>query len=158
MPDKKQTSFSSPSVFNRKARYEYDILDEYEAGIVLKGSEIKALRSGKATIGDAFATEKKEEVWLHNLHIPQYRLANRHNHEPKRPRKLLLHKREIRKLIGVLQTKGLTLIPLALFFNEKGMVKVTLAVGKGKKSHDKRRTEKDRDWKRQQSRLLKHNV
>ncbi len=158
MASKKKPASSSASVVNRRARYEYEILDEYEAGIVLTGTEVKSLRTGKATIQDAFATEKQEEIWLHNLHIPEYKAGNRHNHAPKRPRKLLLHKREIRKLIGLLQTKGLTLIPLSLFFNDKGIVKVKLAVGRGKKSHDKRETEKRRDWDRQKQRLMKQDV
>lgn len=154
----KQTSSATQPIHNRRARYEYELLDEYEAGIALTGSEVKSLRNGRATIQDAFATEKHSEIWLHNLHIPEYKAANRLNHAPKRPRKLLLHKREIRKLIGVLQTKGLTLIPLSLYFNEDGRVKVKLAVGRGKKAHDKRETEKQRDWQRQKQRLLKQDV
>lgn len=155
---KKHTPQDSPTIFNRKARHEYELLDEYEAGIVLTGTEVKSLRSGKANIQDAFATVRDEELWLHNLYISEYTAGNRFNHEPKRQRKLLLHKREIRKLIGLLEQKGLTLVPLSLFFNNKGYVKVKLAVGRGKKSHDKRASEKDRDWKRQQSRIMKHDI
>lgn len=157
-PKKKARDNYSPSIFNRKARHEYELLDEYEAGIVLFGTEVKSLRAGKANIGDAFATEKDEEIWLHNLSISEYAQGNINNHTPKRPRKLLMHKREIRKLIGLLQTKGLTLVPLEIFFNKRGLVKVRLAVGRGKKAHDKRASEKDRDWQRQKSRILKHTL
>ena len=145
-----------PTILNRRARYEYELLDEYEAGIVLVGTEVKSLRAGKANVGDAFAIHKDNELWLHNLHISEYHGGNRFNHEPKRPRKLLLKKREISKLIGQLQVKGLTLVPLAVLFNDKGLVKIKLAVGRGKKAHDKRESEKERDWSREKSRLLKH--
>jgi SsrA-binding protein len=144
-----------PSILNRRARFEYEILEELDAGIVLTGTEVKSLRAGKANIQDAFAIHKEGEMWLQNLHIAEYHGGNRFNHEPKRPRKLLLKKREIQKLIGLLQTKGLTLVPLMLFFNEKGLVKVKMAVGRGKKAHDKRETEKERDWQREKGRLLK---
>ncbi len=144
-----------PSILNRRARFEYELLEEFEAGIVLTGTEVKSLRAGKANVADAFAIHKENEMWLHNLHIAEYHGGNRFNHEPKRPRKLLLKKREIQKLIGLLQTKGLTLVPLALIFNEKGLVKVKLAVGRGKKAHDKRESEKERDWTREKGRLLK---
>jgi SsrA-binding protein len=155
---KKPNATHAPTIFNRKAKFEYEFLDEYEAGIVLTGTEVKSLRAGKANIQDAFANEKNTEIWLHNLHISEYSEGNINNHTPKRPRKLLLHKKEIRKLIGTLQEKGLTLIPLQLFFNDKGKVKVKLIVGRGKKAHDKRATEKDRDWQRQKSRIMKHDV
>ena len=147
-----------PSIFNRKARYEYELMDEYEAGIILTGTEVKSLRAGKANIQDAFAIEKDEEIWLHNLHIAEYHGGNKFNHVPKRPRKLLLKKKEINKLIGLLQTKGLTLIPLCLFFNDRGLAKLKMAVGRGKKAHDKRDTEKQRDWDREKGRLLKNDV
>jgi SsrA-binding protein len=147
-----------PSLYNRKARYDYELLGEYEAGIILTGTEVKSLRAGRATIGDAFAIEKDEEIWLHNLHIAEYHGGNKFNHVPKRPRKLLLKKKEINKLIGLLQTKGLTLVPLALYFNDRGLVKVKMAVGRGKKAHDKRESEKERDWNREKSRIMKHDV
>ncbi len=155
---KKSPENHAPTIFNRKAKFEYEFLDEYEAGIVLTGTEVKSLRAGKANIQDAFADIKDNQVWLHNLYISEYSQGNINNHTPKRPRKLLLHKREIRKLIGTLQEKGLTLIPLRLFFNNKGMVKVVMIVGRGKKAHDKRADVKDRDWQRQKSRIMKHDV
>jgi SsrA-binding protein len=154
----KKERAAQPSIFNRKARYEYELLGEYEAGIMLTGTEVKSLRAGRANLQDAFAVEKQEEIWLHNLHISEYHGGNKFNHVPKRPRKLLLHKKEIQKLIGLLQTKGLTLIPLSLFFNDRGLVKVRMAVGRGKKAHDKRETEKERDWNREKSRILKNDV
>jgi SsrA-binding protein len=142
-------------IVNRRAKYEYEILQEIEAGIVLMGSELKSIRTGKVNLQDAFAVQKLEEIWLHNLHISEYGLAKHFSHEPKRQRKLLLHKKEIRKLIGLLQTQGITLIPLKLYFNEKGRVKLLLAVGKGKKAHDKRESEKQKDWVRERGRILK---
>jgi SsrA-binding protein len=153
---KKSSQFSE--IINRKARFEYEILQEYEAGIVLLGSEVKSIRQGKINFQDAFATQKHEEIWLHNMNISEYSGANRFNHEPKRPRKLLLHKREIRKLIGLLQTQGITLVPLKLYFNDDGRIKLSVGVAKGKKTHDKRETEKQRDWNREKSRLLKNDV
>lgn len=155
---KKRPVNDSPTILNRRARYEYELLQEYEAGIVLMSTEVKALREGKANVQDAFAVEKNEELWLHQLHISEYKAGNRFNHAPLRPRKLLLHRREIKKMIGLLQTKGLTLIPLKIYFNEDGRVKVLMALGKGKKAHDKRDSEKDRDWQRQKERIMKHDV
>ena len=144
-----------PTILNRRARFEYELLEQYEAGIVLTGTEVKSLRAGKANVQDAFAIHKDGEMWLYNLHIAEYHGGNRFNHEPKRPRKLLLKKREIQKLLGLLQTKGLTLVPLALFFNDKGLVKAKLAVGRGKKAHDKRESEKERDWSCEKGRIMK---
>lgn len=140
---------------NRKARFEYEILETVEAGIVLVGSEVKSLRLGKTNISEAFADERNGEVYLINLNIEEYKGANRFNHEPKRPRKLLLHKREQNKLLGAIQRKGVTLIPLQMYFNHKGIAKVTLGIGKGKKLYDKRATEKERDWQRDKARGLK---
>jgi SsrA-binding protein len=140
---------------NRKARFEYEILETVEAGIVLVGSEVKSLRLGKTNITEAFADERNGEVYLINLNIEEYKGANRFNHEPKRPRKLLLHKREQNKLLGAIQRKGVTLIPLQMYFNHKGIAKVTLGIGKGKKLYDKRATEKERDWQRDKARGLK---
>lgn len=139
---------------NRRARYDYFITDQLEAGIVLTGSEVKSLRNGRASIAESYATEKDGEIYLINAHIPEYGPANRFNHEPKRHRKLLLHRREINRIIGALQRKGVTLIPLELFFNEKGIAKLDLGLATGKKKHDKRETEKNRDWQRQKARIM----
>ena len=141
---------------NRRARHDYAIEDVYEAGLVLTGTEVKTLRNGRATIGDAYATiDDSGEAWLINANIPEYLQANRFNHEPKRSRKLLLHKRQINRLIGAVERDGMTLIPLKLYFNEQGRVKLQLALAKGKKLHDKRETEKKRDWNREKGRLLR---
>ena len=140
---------------NRKARFNYEIGEAFEAGIALTGTEIKSLRNGKATIAESYADAKDGEIWLVNSNIPEYLQANRNNHAPKRPRKLLLHKRQINKLIGAVERDGMTLVPLKLYFNEKGRAKVELALAKGKKLHDKRETEKQRDWQRDKARLLR---
>ncbi len=140
---------------NRKARFNYAIEDTLEAGIVLTGPEVKSIRTGKATIAESYADSKGGEIWLINANIPEYLQANRFNHEPKRSRKLLLHKRQINRLIGAVERDGMTLIPLKLYFNEQGRVKLQLALAKGKKLHDKRETEKKRDWNREKGRLLR---
>ncbi len=140
---------------NRKARYAYAIDETLEAGIMLMGSEVKSLRSGKTTIGEAYAHAKDGELWLVNSYIPEYLQANRMNHEPKRTRKLLVHKREAARLAAAIQREGMTLIPLKLYFNAKGKAKIELGVAKGKKLHDKRATEKDRDWQRDKARLMR---
>jgi SsrA-binding protein len=140
---------------NRKARFNYEIVDTYEAGIALTGTEVKSLRGGKATIGEAYAGPSGEEFFLFNAYIPEYLQANRFNHETKRPRRLLLHKRQINKLIGATQREGFTVIPLKIYFNEKGRAKVELGLGRGKKLHDKRETEKERTWNRERSRLMR---
>jgi SsrA-binding protein len=140
---------------NRKARFHYEILDTYEAGIALTGTEVKSLRQGKATIGEAYAGPSGEEFFLFNAYIPEYLQANRFNHETRRPRRLLLHKRQINKLIGATQREGFTLIPLKIYFNDKGRAKVELGLGRGKKLHDKRETEKERTWNREKARLMR---
>lgn len=140
---------------NRKARHEYHILQTYEAGIVLVGTEVKALREGKANLVDSYAAIKNGEVWLVGAHISEYKQGNINNHNPTRDRKLLLNKSEIRKLIGKTKEKGLTLIPLRLYF-KKGRVKVELALAKGKKSYDKRETIAKRDFQREQERRIKY--
>lgn len=140
---------------NRKARFNYEIIDTMEAGIALTGTEVKSLRGGKSTLGEAFAGPKGEELWLFNSYIPEYLEANRFNHLPKRDRKLLLHRRQIDKWIGAVQREGMTIIPLKIYFNDKGRAKVELGLGKGKKLHDKRETEKKRDWDREKGRLLR---
>ena len=140
---------------NRKARYSYDILDVFEAGIVLAGSEVKSLRAGKSNIAESYATAEGGEIYLINAYIPGYAEANRFNHEEKRPRKLLLHKKEIAKLIIGVQREGMTLVPLKLYFNDRGRAKMELALAKGRKLHDKRQAEKTRDWDRQKARVLR---
>ena len=140
---------------NRKARHEFFIEDVFEAGIVLQGTEVKSLRTGKSTIGESYAEVRGGEAWLVNANIPEYSHGNRQNHDPKRPRKLLLHRRQIDKLGGAVQRDGMTLVPLSMFFDGSGRAKVELALAKGKQLHDKRQTSKDRDWKRQQQRLLR---
>ncbi|MEI2387721.1 SsrA-binding protein SmpB [Breoghania sp. JC706] len=140
---------------NRKARFNYEIIDTLEAGLELTGTEVKSLRAGKSMIAESYATEQGGEIYLINSFIPEYLQGNRFNHEPKRPRRLLLHKKEINKLIGAIQKDGMTLVPLRLYFNDRGRAKLELAVGRGKKLHDKRETEKKRDWDREKGRLLR---
>src|ERR1700742_4260943 len=141
---------------NRKARYSYAIDETIEAGIMLVGSEVKSLRSGKSTIAESYAyANKSGELYLVNAYIPEYTQASRFNHEPKRQRKLLVHKREAAKLAAATQREGMTLIPLRLYFNPKGIAKIELGVAKGKKLHDKRETEKQRDWQRDKARLMR---
>ena len=143
-------------LINKKAKREYEILDTYVAGIVLSGPEVKSLRLGRANIGDAYADPREGEIWLINCHISEYFNAQKEfQFFPTRPRKLLLHKKEIRKLQGSVQKQGLTLIVLKIFFNNKGIAKIDLGLGRGKKDRDKRADEKDRDWQRQKQRLLK---
>jgi SsrA-binding protein len=140
---------------NRKARFNYEIGEAFEAGIALTGTEVKSLRSGKATIAEAYADARDGEIWLINSNIPEYLQASRFNHAPKRPRKLLLHKRQINKLVGAVEREGMTLVPLKLYFNERGRAKVELALARGKKLHDKRETIKRRSWERERGRLLR---
>ena len=141
---------------NRKARYHYAIGEAFEAGMMLTGTEVKSLRTGRSTIAEAYASvDSKGEVWLINANIPEYRAGNRNNHEPKRLRKLLLKHREIVKLSHGVQREGMTIVPLKLFFNDRGRAKIEIALGKGKQLHDKRETEKQRDWNREKGRLLK---
>jgi SsrA-binding protein len=139
---------------NKKATHEYHIADSWEAGIVLVGPEVKSVRAGKISLAEAFARVDGEEVWLHGMHISPYEPASRENVDPIRPRKLLLHRREIRRLIGAVQQKGFTLVPLDLYLS-KGRVKVTLALGRGKKLHDKRETERRREAERETERAMK---
>ena len=142
---------------NRRARYDYFVEDRFETGIALTGTEVKALRQGEGSIAESYASVDGEEVWLINSHIPEYSHGNRLNHETRRPRKLLLKRREIAKLHGAVTRQGLTLVPLSIYFNGTGRAKVELALARGKKVHDKRETVKERDWKREQQRLLRHN-
>jgi SsrA-binding protein len=140
---------------NRKARHDYFIEDTLEAGLQLLGSEVKSLRSGRASIAEAFAAEKEGDLYLLNAHIPEYESANRFNHAPRRPRKLLLHKREAERLKGRVNREGMTLVPLAIYFNARGIAKCQLGLAKGKHKVDKRQTIKERDWQREQARVLR---
>ncbi|TNE65228.1 MAG: SsrA-binding protein SmpB [Alphaproteobacteria bacterium] len=140
---------------NRKARHLYHIEETFEAGIALQGTEIKSLRTGEANIRESYAEEKNGELWLVNAHIPEFSHGNRFNHEPRRPRKLLMHKREISRLGGAVSRDGMTLVPLQIYFNDRGRAKIAIGLAKGKKLHDKREAEKQRDWDRQKSRLMK---
>ncbi|MBI2430006.1 MAG: SsrA-binding protein SmpB [Ignavibacteriales bacterium] len=144
------------AISNRKARHDYEIIDVYEAGIVLKGPEVKSLRMGRANLQDSYADLKQGEVWLHNMHISPFEQANRFNHDPVRTRKLLLNKSEIRKLIGKTTEKGLTLIPLKVYF-KKGKAKVELALAKGKKEYDRREDIKKREMDRELRRTFRKN-
>jgi SsrA-binding protein len=141
---------------NRKARFDYFIEETFEAGLQLTGTEVKSLRGGRSTIAESYVTEQGGEAWLVNANIPLYASGNRYNHEPKRPRKLLLHRAQISKLIGAIQREGRTVVPLQVYFNDRGRAKIEIALAKGKQAHDKRQTIKDRDWQRQRSRLLSH--
>ena len=140
---------------NRRARFEYFLEDFFEAGIALTGTEVKSLRFGEGSIAESYAEVKDGQVWLVNANVPEYNFGNRFNHEPKRPRKLLLHERQIEKMKTGVSREGMTLIPLSIYFNARGRAKVELALAKGKKLHDKRETVKARDWKRDQQRLLR---
>ena len=141
---------------NRRARFDYFVDERVEAGIALTGTEVKSLRHGEGSIAESYATVDGEEVWLINSHIPEYSHGNRLNHQPKRPRKLLLKGREISKLQGAVARQGLTLVPLSIYFNSRGRAKVEIALARGTKVHDKRETVKERDWKREQQRLLRN--
>ena len=140
---------------NRRARFDYFLEQTYEAGLTLTGTEVKALREGRANIAESYASAEGRELVLINAYIPEYGPANRFNHEPRRPRKLLLHRREIDKMLAAVQRDGRTLVPTRLYFNDKGRVKLELALAKGKKAHDKREVSAERDWKREQGRLLR---
>ena len=139
---------------NRKARHNYFIEETFEAGLALTGTEVKSLRGGRSSIAESYITEDGGEAWLVNADIPEYASGNRFNHERKRPRKLLLHKKQINTLIGAIQREGRTVVPLQVYFNEQGRAKVEIALVTGKQAHDKRQAIKDRDWKRQRARLL----
>jgi SsrA-binding protein len=141
---------------NRRARYDYQIGETFEAGLMLTGTEVKSLRTGKATIAESYASvDRSGEVFLVNANIPEYLQANRFNHDPKRPRKLLLKSREIVKLVQGTERQGMTIVPLKIYFNEKGRAKIEIALARGKQLHDKRETEKQRDWNREKGRLLR---
>ena len=139
---------------NRRARFDYQIDDTLEAGLILKGSEVKSLRTGRASIAEAYATEEKGRLVLVNANIPVYP-ASRDNHEPKRIRELLVSRKQRDKLLGMIRREGMTLVPMALYFNDRGRAKIQLGMAKGRKKHDKREVQKDRDWSRQKNRLLR---
>ena len=140
---------------NRRARHDYLIEDTLEAGLVLQGSEVKVLRTGQASINEAYADAQAGELFLVNANIPEYKAANRFSHEPRRPRKLLLHRKEVNKLLGAIRREGVTIVPLSIYFNERGRAKVELGLAKGKKMADKRQAEKDRSWQRDKARIMR---
>ncbi|WP_374942850.1 SsrA-binding protein SmpB [Sphingomonas sp.] len=140
---------------NRRARFEYSIDTVYEAGIALTGTEVKSLRSGTGSIAESYAEVRDSQVWLVNSNVPEFSHGNRFNHEPKRPRKLLLHEREINKLHGAVAREGMTLVPLSVYFNTQGRAKVELALAKGRKDYDKREAIKEREWKRESARVMR---
>ncbi|MCI4664531.1 MAG: SsrA-binding protein SmpB [Neomegalonema sp.] len=143
---------------NRKARHEYYIEDTFEAGVMLKGSEVKSLRAGQANIAESYASSENNELWLINAYIPEYDKAIRFGHEERRPRKLLLHRREIDRLANAVSREGMTVIPLKMYFTDKGRAKLELGLAKGKKLHDKRQTDRERDWNRDKQRLMKRSL
>jgi SsrA-binding protein len=142
---------------NRRVRFDYYIEDTFEAGIMLTGTEVKSLRFGEGSIAESYAEVRDGEVWLVNSNVPEFSHGNRFNHEPKRPRKLLLHEREIARLQGSVERKGMTLVPLSIYFNGRGRAKVELALARGKNVADKRQTVKDRDWQRQKARVMREH-
>lgn len=154
MTDAKK-DYSKPVAENRKARYNYFIEETLEAGVVLTGTEVKSLRAGRVNITDAHAGDKDGELFIFNLDIPVYIAGNRYNHEPRRPRKLLVHAKQRNKFLGLVKVKGYTLVPLKIYFNVRGIAKILLGVGKGKKEYEKRDTIKKRDWEREQRGLMK---
>lgn len=143
---------------NRKATFNYSIIEKIEAGIMLKGPEVKSLRNGRATINEAFAGERDGEIWLFNSYIPEYQGGILSKFDPKAPRKLLLHHKQINKLLGAITREGMTLVPLDIFFNSRGIAKVSLGLGQGKKKTDKRQAVAERDWKRDKARLLRNKI
>jgi SsrA-binding protein len=140
---------------NRRARHDYAIEETIEAGIVLAGSEVKALRDGRGNLNDSYAGPSEGALWLYNAYIPEYKAANRFNHETRRPRKLLLHRRQVDRLSGFVQREGATLVPLSVYFNERGIAKVQLGLAHGKRKVDKRAAEKAREWQRDKARILR---
>ena len=155
MAAKKEKAPNRVAAVNRRARFNYEIGQTFEAGIALTGTEVKSLREGRSNIADAYAGERGGELWLYNAYIPEYLQANRFQHETRRPRKLLLHKREISRMVGAVDREGMTVVPLKIYFNDRGRAKVELAIARGKKLHDKRETERKRDWGREKGRLLR---
>ena len=154
-PGKKSDPNNKIAAENRKARFAYEVIDTVEAGLVLTGTEVKSLRQGQANIQESYASLEGGEIWLINSYLPEYLQANRFNHEPRRRRKLLLNKREMARLGQSVDREGMTMVPLKIYFNDRGRAKLLLAVAKGKKLHDKRESEKQRDWNREKGRLLR---
>lgn len=157
-PDKKKALISTNQTVavNKRARFEYEILETYDAGIALVGTEVKSLRHGQANIAECYVGPKDGEIYIHNMHIPEYSQASgKLQHDPRRIRKLLLHKKEINKLLGSVTKQGLTIMPLKLYFDGRGLAKLEIGLAKGKKLHDKRETEKKRDWGREKQRLMR---
>lgn len=152
---KPQMIHSGLVAHNKRARYDYEIIEEIEAGLVLTGTEVKSLRKGKCQINDAHAAEKDGELWLLNASIAPYEMGNRFNHEERRPRKLLLRAKQRNKLLGAIKTKGMTVIPVKLYFNDRGVAKILIALGKGKKEYEKRDTIKQRDWDKQKGQIMR---
>ncbi|WP_019170596.1 SsrA-binding protein SmpB [Pseudaminobacter salicylatoxidans] len=155
MSQKKAGPNNKVAAENRKARFSYEVIDTIEAGLVLTGTEVKSLRQGQANIQESYASAEGGEIWLINSYVPEYLQGNRFNHEPRRRRKLLLNKREMARLAQAVEREGMTMVPLKIYFNDKGRAKLLLAIARGKKLHDKRQTEKERDWNREKGRLLK---
>jgi len=155
MNPKKADPNNKVAAENRKARFSYEVVDTIEAGLVLTGSEVKSLRQGQANIQESYASAEGGEIWLINSYVPEYLQGNRFNHEPRRRRKLLVNKREMARLSQAVEREGMTMVPLKIYFNDKGRAKLLLAIARGKKLHDKRETEKQRDWNREKGRLLK---
>ncbi|MEM6710875.1 MAG: SsrA-binding protein SmpB [Pseudomonadota bacterium] len=156
-PKSKTTAGSARRVVadNRKARFNFEFVETFEAGLQLTGTEVKSLREGKAMIAESYASAEGDEIFLINAYVPEYLQGNRFNHEARRPRRLLLHRRQINQLIGATQRDGMTIIPTKIYFNDRGLAKIELALARGKKIHDKRQTQKDRDWQRDKARLLR---
>ncbi|MFG1479100.1 SsrA-binding protein SmpB [Xanthobacter sp. V4C-4] len=155
MSDKKKDAPRKVAADNRRARFDYAIEEVFEAGVALTGTEVKSLRTGKATIGESYAAQKNGEMWLYNAYIPEYLEANRFNHETRRPRKLLLHKRQIAKLGQAVEREGMTVVALKIYFNDRGRAKVEIGLAKGRKTHDKREAQKERSWARDKARIMR---
>ena len=155
MTQKKNDPNNRTVAENRKARFAYEVIDTVEAGLVLTGTEVKSLRQGQANIQESYASLEGGEIWLINSYVPEYLQGNRFNHEPRRRRKLLLNKREMARLGQAVDREGMTMVPLKIYFNDRGRAKLLLAIARGKKLHDKRESEKQRDWAREKGRLLK---
>ena len=153
---KKKKSGENIAARNRKARHNYFIESNIEAGIMLQGTEIKSIRNGRSSIEESYASEENGELYLVNAYIPEYQAGGTMQHETRRARKLLLHKKELSKMINAVNREGITIIPLSLYFNKRGMLKVDLGLAKGKRQYDKRQSEKQRDWKRDQARILRN--
>lgn len=148
-------SINKTVALNKRAKFDYHIEEIFEAGIMLTGTEVKSLRLGQCSLNESYVGPKHNEIWLFNAHIPEYKQAGKFQHEPHRPRKLLLHKKEVNKLLGSVNKEGYSIVPIKLYFNNKGLAKLEIGLGKGKKQHDKRETIKSRDWGRQKQRIIR---